>query len=172
MLPGSELESLAAVPSAVNLVALERYAEAKAAFASLANSANERDASYAQLWLLWLSARTQAGKPADIQKHLAAQAVGFAPRGSAQQALIALYRGKGSVEAVFDAVNSMAFSDELQRRDARTEAAFFAGGYLQYARQDKPAALRLYQRELPNASASIERPLLTQAIATLATSSY
>lgn len=162
-LSSTELKAHSAVPSAVNLVLLERYADAHKAFSTLANSANPREAAYAQVWQLWLSARTWQGKPNDLRKHLKAQAHGLKGRDPMRQALIDLYAGKGSAEKVFTAIESMSVANAA-RRDLRAESAFFAGGYTQYVADDQAAALRLYQREYVNSSASLERPLLERAI--------
>lgn len=166
-LQAGPLARAAAVPSAVNLVALNRFAQARKAFAVLATSQNAYEAGYSQLWQLWLTARTHKGKSAVLRAKLATAAAQIKPATPQQHALAELYAGKGSVDAVFAAIDGMGLVDPLQRRDARTEAAFFAGGYLQYVRRDSPAARRLYQQELSQPSASIERPLIEKAIAKL-----
>ncbi|AGI24578.1 hypothetical protein H681_13540 [Pseudomonas sp. ATCC 13867] len=156
-----------AVPSAVNLVALDQFAQAKKAFVTLAASQDAYEAGYAQLWQLWLTARTRNGNSAVHRAKLAEAASHVHAASPQQHAITELYAGKGSVDAVFAAIDSMNLADPLQRRNARTEAAFFAGGYLQYVRRDYPAAMRLYQQELAQPSPSIERPLLEKALATL-----
>ena len=166
-LQAGPLARAAAVPSAVNLVALNRFSQARKAFATLATSQDAYEAGYSQLWQLWLTARTHKGKSAALRARLAKAAAQVKAATPQQRALAELYAGKGSVDAVFSAIDSMRLVDPLQRRDARTEAAFFAGGYLQYVRRDHPAALRLYKQELSQPSASIERPLLEGAIARL-----
>ncbi|MBO3278129.1 hypothetical protein [Pseudomonas schmalbachii] len=168
-LQGTQLNTDSAVPSAVNLAVLGRFADARKAFDAIASSGgNPRDVGYAQLWQLWLTAR-DGGEPAALERTLANASAKVEAANPQQQALADLYAGKGSVEAVYAAIDAMSVTDELFRRDARAEAAFFAGGYLQYVRQDKPSALRLYQRELPQSSVSVERPLLEQVIAALQT---
>jgi hypothetical protein len=166
-LSSTELKTDTAVPSAVNLVLLERYADARKAFDGIASSATPRDAAYAQVWQLWLSARTWQGKPNELRKHLKQQARGVQGKDAVHQALIDLYAGKGSTEKVFAAIESMPVTD-VARRDLRAESAFFAGGFAQYVAADKAAALQLYQREYPNSSVSIERPLIERAIKTAA----
>ncbi|WP_190833725.1 hypothetical protein [Pseudomonas sp. JM0905a] len=161
------LATAAAVPSAANLVALGRFTQARKAFAQLATSQDAYTAGYSQLWQLWLTARTQKGQAAALGAKLAKAAVHVKAATPQQRALAELYAGKGSVEAVFSAIDSMGLVDPLQRRDAYAEAAFFAGGYQQYVRRDYPAAMRLYQQELSHPGASIERPLLKQALARL-----
>ncbi|QRY77767.1 hypothetical protein JVX91_19460 [Pseudomonas sp. PDNC002] len=164
-LQAGPLSKAAAVPSAVNLVAVDRFDQARKAFATLATSQDVYEAGYSQLWQLWLTARTYKGNSAALRATLANAAAEVKAATPQQRALAKLYAGKGSVDAVFSAIDGMGLVDPLQRRDARTEAAFFAGGYLQYVRRDHPAALRLYKRELSQPTASIERPLLEKAIA-------
>lgn len=165
-LASTELKTEIAVPSAVNLVLLERYADARKAFDTIASSATRRDAAYAQVWQLWLSARTWEGKPNELRKYLKVQASGIQGRDAVHQALIDLYAGKGSAKKVFAAIEVMSITDAA-RRDLRAESAFFAGGFAQYVAGDKAKALQLYQREYPNSSVSIERPLLERSIAEL-----
>lgn len=165
-LSSTELKTDTAVPSAVNLVLLERYADARKAFDAIASTATPRDAAYAQVWQLWLSARTWQGKPNELRKHLKQQARGMKGKDTVHQALIDLYAGKGSTKMVFDAIESMSLSD-VARRDLRAESAFFAGGFAQYVDGDQAAAQHLYQREYFNAGASLERPLLERGIADL-----
>lgn len=166
-------QSRASVPSAANLALLGRFAEARQAFDALAkNSRDARLETYAELWQLWLSARTYTGATADLQRQLAHAAARVQPADLQQRALLNLYSGKGNTDEVFAAIDGMAAGEALQHSDLRTEAAFFVGGYLQYARGDQAAALRLYQRELPQSStASIERPLIRQAMAALRSAS-
>ena len=166
-LQAGHLSRAVAVPSAVNLVALNRFDQARKAFATLATSQDVYEAGYSQLWQLWLTARTHNGNSAALRATLANAAAEVKAATPQQRALAELYAGKGSVDAVFSAIDAMGLVDPLQRRDARTEAAFFAGGYLQYVRRDHPAALRLYEQELSQPSASIERPLIERAIAKL-----
>lgn len=161
------LAKAAAVPSAVNLVALGRFTQARIAFAQLNNCHDAYTAGYSQLWQLWLLARTQKGKSAALRGKIARAATEVKPATPQQRALAELYAGNGSVDAVFAAIDGMDFLNPLQRRDARTEAAFFAGGYLQYVRLDAPSALRLYRQELSQPSVSIERPLIEKALAKL-----
>jgi tetratricopeptide (TPR) repeat protein len=161
------LAKAVAVPSAVNLVAVGQFRQARQAFKQLGSGQDPYVAGYAQLWQLWLMARTGKGGSAIQQVKLAEAASRLHAASPQQQAIGRLYAGEGSVEAVFAAIDSMNLADPLQRRDARSEAAFFAGGYLQYVRRDYPAALRLYRQELSQPGASIERPLLEKALAAL-----
>lgn len=165
-LSSTELKTDTAVPSAVNLVLLERYADARKAFDAIASTASPRDAAYAQVWQLWLSARTWQGKPGELRQHLKAQASGMQGKDAVHQALIDLYAGKGGTKEVFAAIEAMPIADAA-RRDLRAESAFFAGGFTQYVVANKTAALQLYQREYANSTVSIERPLLERSIAEL-----
>ncbi len=165
-LSSTELKTVSAVPSAVNLVLLERYADARKAFGVIASSAIPRDAAYAQVWQLWLTARTWQGEPEELRKQLKVQTRSLKGKDPVHQALIDLYAGQGRAEAVFTAINAMSIAD-ADRRDLRAESAFFAGGFAQYVVNDQAAALRLYQREYANANESLERPLLERAIAEL-----
>lgn len=166
-LQAGPLANAAAVPSAVNLVAVGQFKQAGKAFKQLSASQDSYVAGYAQLWQLWLAARTREGSSAVHRAKLAETASRIRAASPQQEAIGRLYAGEGSVGAVFTAIDGMSFSDPLQRRNARSEAAFFAGGYLQYVRRDYPAAMRLYQQELSQPGASIERPLLAKALASL-----
>lgn len=167
-LKGSDMSAQIAVPSAVNSVALGQFEAAKPAFDALATSPNTRERDYAHLWQLWLTARTYSGNPAPLKKELARQASGMNTRSPSQQALVRLYAGTGSTDAVFAAIAAMPGTDELQRRDALTEATFFIGGYLQYVARNNKAALELYEREQSQLNnTSLENPLINKAAATL-----
>lgn len=167
-LKDTDMTALAAVPSAINLVALGKFDAANKAFDALTASHDARESDYAQLWQLWLTARTSAVKPAAVKKELAILASGMNVSSPNQQALIRLYAGKGSIDAVFAAIAVMPGTDELQRRDALTEATFFIGGYLQYVVRDNKAALQFYEREQNQLnSTSLENPLINNAAATL-----
>ncbi|WP_315809269.1 hypothetical protein [Pseudomonas sp. C9-3] len=157
------LASSVAVPSAVNLVAVGQFKQAATAFKQLSISQDSYVAGYAQLWELWLLA-AQKGGSAYHRELLAEASSGIRPASPQQNAIRQLYAGEGSVDAVFSAIESMHFTDSLQERTARSEAAFFCGGYLQYVLNDYPAAMRLYQRELAEPGASIERPLIKKAL--------
>lgn len=157
------------IPSAVNLALLGRFTDSRQAFAVLAKGSSDAHLStYAGLWQLWLTARLYQGTPADLQRQLAREALSLEPTDAQQRALVNLYAGKGNTDEVFAAIDGMVADAALQHSDLRTEAAFLAGGYLQYVRGDRSAALRLYRRELPQSStASLERPLIRQAVAAL-----
>jgi len=164
----TDMTAQIAVPSAINLVALGKFDAANKAFDALTASKDARERDYAHLWQLWLTARTSAGKSAAVKKELAILASGMNVSSPGQQALIRLYAGKGSTDAVFAAIAAMPGTDEIQRRDALTEATFFTGGYLQFVTHDNKAALVLYQREQNQLnSTSLERPLIQKAAATL-----
>lgn len=167
LLRGTSMWHTAAVPSAINLALLGRFDDARAAFAALSGSADSSEAGYAQLWQLWLDARTWRGDAAALRETLARNAVGMRADDAPQQALLNLFAGQGSVEAVFAAIEASTPDNSLRRRDGRTEAAFFAGGYMQYALRDTAAAQRLYLRELPQSAASVERPMIQQSMRSL-----
>lgn len=167
-LKSTDMAEQSAVPSAINLVALSKFDAARNAFDALTASSNPRESDYARLWQLWLTARTYVGKPAALKKELAILASGMNVSSPGQQALIRLYAGKGSTDAVFAAIAAMPGTDELQHRDALTEATFFTGGYLQFVTHDNKAALQLYEREQSQLnSTSLEKPLINKAAATL-----
>lgn len=167
-LKNTDIAESIAVPSAVNLVALERFSEARRAFNALAKSPNTRDRDYAQLWQLWLTARRGTGNPQQLDKSLRDMAGGLQATASYQQEIINLYAGKGSVEAVFAAVSVMPDASELQRTDALTEATFFTSGYLRYVKHDSPAAKDLLQKKSHQlSSVSLEIPLITREKAAL-----
>lgn len=157
----TELREISAVPSAVNLVSLGRYREAQTAFAALASGANPRDAEYATLWQLWLAARDSQASPA-VQQHVTTSRL----QQPHYRAIRDLYNGSGTPGAVFAAVDALPVDDAL-RRDARAEAGFFIGGYYQFVRNDSKAALRIYQRGALLSEASLEGPLLRDAIESL-----
>lgn len=164
ILRNTNLQKESAVPSAVNFAAMGRFSDAERAFGKLSKNANKRISSYAQLWKLWLIARTDTGAKKLLQKRLVANAKVLKLDSDSASAIADFYAGKISAESVFSKIDSAKFSDDATRRDARAEAAFFVGGYLQYVRKDRGAALKLYKRELPSAAASIELPLIKQSI--------
>lgn len=165
VLKGTPLEAMAAIPSAVNLVVLDRLDEAQPAFSALSGSADLRTAGYAQIWQLWITLRTHRSDPGALRERMAQATVGLRAADAFQQAVLNLYAGQGSVDAVFAAADGATLPGSAQRRDARTEAAVFAGAYLQYVARDPVTAQRLYRRELPQSSGSLERPVLQQLIA-------
>lgn len=163
-LRGTTMERAAAMPSAVNLAVLGRFDEARKAFIALTGSPNPSEAGYAQLWGLWLDARTWRGDLAALRKKLERDTVGLRAGNAQQQALLNLYAGQGSVEAVFAAIELSTPENSRCRRGARAEAALFAGGYLQHVLGNASSAQRLYRRELPQAGGAIERPLIQQSL--------
>jgi hypothetical protein len=164
LLRGTEMEHAAAVPSAVNLVVLGRFNDARKAFLTLAGDADPSEAIYAQLWGLWLDARTWRGDLDSLRKKLARDTVGLRASDAYQQALLNLYAGQGSVDAVFAAIEATMPKNSAKWCDARGKAAVFVGGYLQYALGDTARARSLYRRELPQSGASMERPLIQQLV--------
>ncbi|MDD2047752.1 hypothetical protein [Pseudomonas putida] len=165
-LKGSDQAQVIAVPAAVNLAELGRFDASRKAFEQLRQqAANAQVKGYAGLWSLWLAARTasDAGvKPEVIRARLQKQARAIQPATAPQRALLALYQGKSDISAVFADIDELQAPDAV-KRDLRTEAGLFAGGYLDYVRQDHSGALRTYQRALQQSRpTAIERPLLIQ----------
>lgn len=83
------------------------------------------------------------------------------------QSIAKLYVGQETIENVFNSVSTQG-SDETLRKDALTEATFFAGGYLQNVKHDNAAALRLFNDNLNKLnSVSLERPFIDRECASL-----
>lgn len=162
-LEGTSLASESAVPSAVNLVALGRFDEARKVFGRIASVGNSRDTAYAQLSLLGLTARTWPGKPAVLRRQLATQAAGLRGNDLLHQRLFDLYAGKASVEQVLDIAQAMG-GDQVAIEDRLAEAGYYVGIWQQYVAKNPAAAMRLYRQALAHASVSIERPLIEQAL--------
>lgn len=167
-LRGTELEAESATPSAINLVALNQFGAAKKAFGNIATVKKTQEEQYANLWQLWLTARTWTKSPAALQKQLTKDAAKYHFTYPRYQAIAALYAGKGTSDAIFTAVTSVPGASLLATGDAYTEATFFAGGYLQYVKHNNNAALQLYEREQIHLNnTSLEKPLINTATATL-----
>lgn len=162
-LQGTELAAESAVPSAVNLVVLGRYDEARKAFGVIASTGNARDAAYAQLSLLALTARTWTGDPADLRRQLSTQATGMRGNDLLHQRLFDLYAGKASIEQAMDVAQAMG-GNEAALNDRLAETGYFTGLWQQYVQRDSAAAQKLYQRALAHAASSIERSLIQQAL--------
>lgn len=167
-LKNTPLVAVSAVPSAVNLVALKRFDDAKSALSLIQHGANKHDASYARLWQLWLIAHNQTQSKELMKSQLVKTAKDYKADSAVRQEIINLYAGKGNVEKVFTAISSDTSLSEFQRRDATTEATFFAGSYLRYVAGDIPAARKLYQEkaELLN-PVSLENTFITQEMTAL-----
>lgn len=173
LLQGTELEAQSATPSAINLAVLTQFDAAKTAFRKIAAAKNTQEAQYANLWQLWLTARTWTGSPAALQKQLAKTTAKYHFTYPRYQAIANLYAGKGTSEAIFSAVESMPETSLLAKGDAYTEATFFTGGYLQYVAHNNNAALKLYEREKVHLNnTSLEKPLIDTAAATLLASNH
>lgn len=174
-LVGSDQAATIAVPSAVNLTALARFDQARNAFATLQKrSPNPQVKAYAGLWSLWLVARgaSDAGlKPEAVKARVQKIARGIKPVTAQQRALVALYQGKTDSSAVLAEIDALQVPEAI-KRDLRTETGLFAGAYLDYVRQDRQAALRLYQLALGQSRpAAMERQLLIQSSRALQLSS-
>lgn len=172
-LQNTELASQISVPSAINLAALARFGEAKSAFAHIALGANDSESNYAQLWQLWLTARTHTGTTIALKKQLGVMAAGFNMALPYQRAIVDLYAGKGDVESVFKAIDAMPNLTGIPKQNVITEAAFFTGGYLRYVAQDNKSALQVFKRyQHQFCILSLERPLINGAIAELETAKH
>ncbi|MDN6860105.1 hypothetical protein QO207_26245 [Pseudomonas sp. CAN2814] len=174
-LKGSDQAAVIALPSAVNLAALGRFEQAGKAFAQLQKSSpNPQLQAYAGFWNLWLSARqaSDAGvKPDVVKARVAKLARSIKPVDEHQRAMLALFQGKSDSSAVFAQIDGLQAPDAV-KRDLRTEAGLFAGGYLDYVRQDHAGALRLYERALQQSRpTAMERPQLIQSSRALQLSS-
>jgi len=165
-LRGTPLASSVAIPAAINLVAQAKLREASNAFAKAAETARSPALlAYLQQWQLYLLARSQGGPASALQTVLRERGASLRPANPVQRALVALYRGEGSADAVLDAVASMDV-DAQARRDTLTESVFFAGSYLLYVRGDRPTAALLFRQEMAlPPSASSERMLIRQMLA-------
>lgn len=170
VLKDTEMSDQIAVPSAINLAVLGRLDEARSAFAGIALSKDRHEANYAQLWLLWIAARTNGGKAILLRQQLGEMAKGSQMALPYQQAIAELYAGRGNAGAAFQAIEAMPNLSDLERQNFITEATFFTGGYLRYVNQDNQAALRLFKRYQGQLCLlSLERPLINTAIAELTT---
>lgn len=162
-----------AVPSAINLVALARFDEAKSAFSSIALGSNNSESNYAQLWQLWLAARTSTDTAALLKQQLGVMAAGFKMALPYQRAIADLYAGKGDVESVFKAIDAMPNLSGIQKQNVITEATFFTGSYLRYVAEDNQAALQVFKHHQDQfCILSLERPLINGAIAELETAKH
>lgn len=166
-LSNTNYAAISAVPSAVNLVALEKYSEAKKAFAKIKSSANVRDREYAQLWELWLTAKQWKGSAKALDRELKRLAYSQSWHLPFEKTIAGLYAGRETVDSVFNAVSAFN-ADALQQQDARAEATFFAGGYLQNVKHNSASARQLFNDNLSKLnSVSLERPLIDRECAAL-----
>lgn len=157
-----------AVPSAVNYVALGDLAQARTAFTTLAGSTDSREADYAQLWNIWLMARTSRTNKEALQQQLLKQVMQYQWHSHYEQAVADLYSGSGSLNAIYAAVEEIPLDQVIKKQDALTETTFFAAGYLQYVNKDNQAALKLIDsNQAKLSSLSLERPLIDRERASL-----
>ncbi|MDA3131171.1 hypothetical protein [Atlantibacter subterraneus] len=156
-----------AVPAAVNLAAMGKYTSSLKAFGRIKKSTNVREKQYAQLWELWLTAKQWRGSNKELNKKLERLVSSQDWQPSYMQSIAKLYVGQETIENVFNSVSTQG-SDETLRKDALTEATFFAGGYLQNVKHDNAAALRLFNDNLNKLnSVSLERPFIDRECASL-----
>lgn len=149
-----------AVPAAINMVALGQYSQSQKAFIKIKNNSNVRDKEYAQLWELWLTAKQWKGSNNALKKELIRLVDTYHWHLPFEKSIAGLYAGRETVESVFKAVSAFN-ADATQQQDARAEATFFAGGYLQNVKHDDASAKQLFNDNLNKLnSVSIEKPLI------------
>ncbi|WP_313080568.1 hypothetical protein [Atlantibacter sp.] len=163
----TDYAGVSAVPAAVNLVAMGQNANAQKAFSRIKKSTNVREKQYAQLWELWLTAKQWRGNDKDLNKKLIRLVNSQNWQPSYMQAIARLYAGQETIDSVFNSISSQGL-DEALRKDALTEATFFAGGYLQNVKHDNAAARQLFNGNLNKLnSVSLERPFIDRECAAL-----
>ncbi|UTJ49481.1 hypothetical protein NLZ15_10890 [Atlantibacter subterranea] len=166
-LGNTEYAAISAVPAAVNLVALGQYSEAQKAFANIKNSSSVRDREYAQLWDLWLTAKQWKGSDKELNKELKRLVYSQTWHLPFEKSIAGLYAGRETVDSVFSAVSAFN-ADAAQQQDARAEATFFAGGYLQNVKHNSASAKQLFNDNLSKLnSVSLERPFIDRECAPL-----
>ncbi|MCK7230000.1 hypothetical protein L8P27_19540 [Enterobacter asburiae] len=163
----SRIAAVSAVPAAVNLVALGQYSDAQKAFADIKSNASVRDREYAQLWELWLTAKQWKGNDKALDKELKRLVYSQTWHLPYEKAIAGLYTGRETVDSVFSTVSAFNADPALQQ-DARAEATFFAGGYLQNVKHDSASAKQLFNDNLNKLnSVSLERPFIDRECASL-----
>ncbi len=163
----TDYASVSAVPAAVNLAAMGNYSSAQKAFSRLTKSANVREKEYAQLWQLWLTAKKWRGSNKELNKKLERLVNAQDWQPSYMKNIAKLYAGQETIESVFNSISTQVL-DEALRKDALTEATFFAGGYLQNVKHDNAAAMQLFNGNLNKLnSVSLERPFIDRECAAL-----
>lgn len=158
----SEKSGIEAVPSAINLAAIGRFADAQNAFTDISINGKPRDKDYAQLWLLWLTARQWSDTQISLQKELQRRVQSYTWQYPWEQDIARLYMGEGSPEALLAAINNWNTLDTI-KKDAFTEGLFFAGGYLQYVKHVPEKAAELFNKNKTRLNkTSLEQPLIVQ----------
>lgn len=149
----------------MNYVALDNFDAAKKAFSPLMFSSNVKEADYARLWDLWLTARTWTKGKTALEKALSQKVSEYRWHTGYGQAIADLYAGKINTETLFNTIeNTPDISTEI-KLDAQTEAAFFAVGYFQYVKNDIPKAREVFQRSYSKLNdISLERPLINREV--------
>ncbi|WP_154818458.1 hypothetical protein [Enterobacter cloacae] len=160
LLKNSRLSSLVAVPSAINLVDLNKVDAAEQAFNEIVSGGALRDRDYARLWQLWMLAKRWAGKQADLVSELKEQAGNKAWSLSWENDIALVYAGKKSPQDVLRIMAQKVAKGEADK-DALTETVFFITGYLHYVQHDVKSAKK-YARQYQSSFnyASLERPLI------------
>lgn len=162
-----EISDIAAVPSAINLVAMGRLSDAQNTFTDISINGRQRDKDYAQLWLLWLTARQWSDTPISLQKELQRRVQSYTWQYPWEQDIAKLYMGEGSPEALLTAIDNWNTLDTI-KKDAFTEGLFFAGGYLQYVKHAPQEAAALFNKNRTRLNkTSLEQPLIIQELLAL-----
>lgn len=164
LLEGTELSQDVEIPSAVNLVALNRFDEALGKFSKLKQSADSNIRTYAHMWQLWIVSKTSQSSPKELRKKIRELSKGFKANVPHQQAVIDIYNEGGDIEKIYSKISQMNSLSENEKRNAFTETTFFIGGYLSYIKKEPLKALELYnERSDYLYSMSLETPLITKA---------
>lgn len=163
----TDYAAISAVPAAVNLVAMGQYSQAQKAFMDIKSSSSVRDREYAQLWDLWLTVKQWKGSDKELNKELKRLVYSQTWHLPFEKSIAGLYAGRETVDSVFSAVSAFN-ADAAQQQDARAEATFFAGGYLQNVKHNSASAKQLFNDNLNKLnSVSLERPFIDRECASL-----
>ncbi|MDR0807320.1 MAG: hypothetical protein LBN41_11395 [Enterobacteriaceae bacterium] len=149
----------AAVPSAINLYALGRFAESMSAFKAIQGSANRRDAEYASLWVLLLTARNGG---ADLERKLAYMAEAMHFSDAANKHIADMFAKKiSAVQLLKNIVLQNDVSFDPKKQDVVTQTVFFASSYLTWVLNDKALAKQMVDKTRHFfLFESLERPLM------------
>lgn len=167
-LKNSQVSEEISVPSAVNLVALNRYDEAEREFIKLLSSKDESVRSYAKVWILWISARMSNHSHEAFSKRFKKIVKVNDFSNEYQLEIFNTYIKNEGFDNVFKEIKEMENTNEIERRNAYTEAAFFIGGYYRYLKDDPSMALKIYKDQLDKLyERSLEWHLIKKEIAEL-----
>ncbi|MDR3228900.1 MAG: hypothetical protein LBT53_05770 [Puniceicoccales bacterium] len=126
--------------------ALAQFKKVHVVYTASALSILSTDADYAAQWICWIVAK---GRTTQGRKQIAAlERLGKSLPVSTpyHKALLKYYQGTETWENVLAAIDSMKI-EKTKKEDFRTEAHFFAAGYLRYVKHDDKAALALLEAE-------------------------